>query len=269
MKNEPIIVLKQNGEREPFNPNKVVTALRRIGLQGKDADRVLEYVNRRIYQDIPTKKLYSLIYSRIKSMKPEITHKFNLKRALFEMGPAGYYFEDYISRLLAESGYSTQVRQKIMGKSVFHEIDVVASKNGKRYMVECKFHNSPGVKCSIQTILYIHARFLDLKRSGNRFTKPWLITNTKISEDAIRYAESYKIPVLAWKHPFRNSLEVMIDKSKCYPVTVIPMKNDEKFRLMSNGIISVLDIPKKPEELAKKTGLNIVKCRKIVSSARI
>lgn len=265
MKDEPIIIVKQNGMREPFNPNKLSASLRKIGIQGKISDQITNYVSKRLYQDIPTKKIYSIVYSRIKKIQPEITYKFNLKNALFEMGPDGFYFEDYISRLLQVYGYNTLTRQKIQGKAVSHEIDVIASK-GKKFMIECKFHNDPGIKCSIQTILYIHARFLDIKKIDKEFYRPWLITNTKISEDAVRYAESYKIKLLAWKHPFNNSLESMIDHSKCYPITVIPLKKDDRYKLLGAGIVSILDIPKSPELLMKKTGFSFEKSKAIVDA---
>ena len=263
---DPIMIIKADGTREPFNPNKIVTSLDRIGIQGKTADRLISKLEKELYQNITTKKIYKMLHSDIRSIQPEVSHKFQLKKALFDMGPAGYYFEDFTARLLKAEGFKTQVRKKLKGKAVWHEIDVIAEKK-KRYMVECKFHNSPGIKCSIQTILYVHARFLDLKKY--KFDNPWLITNTKLSNDVVRYAESYGIPVLAWKHPFRESLEVRIDKTKCYPITVLPIKKHDAYKLMAAGIISLLDLPKKAETLSNKTGIDLRTCSKIMDEYRL
>lgn len=265
--NTPIMIIKADGTREPFNSNKTIQSLSRIGIQGKDADRVISKLKKKLYQDITTKKIYDILHSEIRSIQPQTSHKFKLKKALLELGPAGHYFEDFTARLLRAEGFKTEVRKKIKGKAVWHEIDVVAEKNKKTYMVECKFHNRPGIKCSIQTILYVHARFLDLKKYN--FYKPWLITNTKLSNDVVRYAESYGIPVLAWRHPFKNSLEVRIDRTRCYPITVLPIRRNEKSRLIENGVVSLLDVPESAEELSTMTGIALNRCRQIIKKYKV
>ncbi len=60
---------------------------------------------------------------------------------------------------------------------------LLQEKDGKKYMIECKFHNR-GIKTHIKVAMYTHARFLDLKEY---FDAAWLICNTKCTSKAIRY----------------------------------------------------------------------------------
>src|SRR5271157_2912359 len=140
---DDIQVVKEDGTREPFSEDKVKNALRRAGLSGKEVQEILKSLRGKMHDGITTKKIYALTYELLEDMKPEVSHRYNLKRALLEIGPEGYDFEDFMSRLLALQGYKTEVRQILQGKCVSHEIDIVASKGKQDYMVECKFHNLP------------------------------------------------------------------------------------------------------------------------------
>ena len=186
-----IWVRKQDGRQEKFNPLKVKRALRRSGLSAKETEIALKLLNPKLQNGISTKKIYALVYGIIRSLRPEVTHKFNLKHALLLLGPAGYEFEDFISNLFKALGYSTQVRQIPIGKCVTHEVDVIAKKGKEKLMVECKFRNEPGTRCRVQTILYVYSRFMDLRagaklHSKNPFTKACLATNAKFPKDVTK-----------------------------------------------------------------------------------
>lgn len=233
---------------------------------------VLERLRPRLHDNITTKKIYSLIYDIVESMRPEVSHRYNLKRALFEIGPEGYGFENFVARLLSLRGFRTELRQSIQGRCVSHEVDVVAAKDGEAYAIECKFHNQYGTRCRIQTALYVYARFLDIGEGAKKglcrkFSRPWLVTNTKFSEDVIRYAECMDFPLLGWRYPLQSSLEALVDGTRCYPVSVIPMGHDVIGRLVSKGIVTVFDIPESPQKLAELSGLPIAKAREIVERA--
>jgi Holliday junction resolvase len=269
---EQIWVVKESGEREQFSKQKAVNALRRAGLSAKESDEVLKALGPRLYDGITTKKIYAMLYELIDELKPEVSHRYNLKRALFDIGPEGYEFEDFIAKLLSLEGYRTELRQTMTGRCVNHEIDVIAAKNNEAYMIECKFHNQYGTRCRIQTVLYVYARFLDLQEGAKKglcrhLTKPWLITNTKFSEDVISYAECMDVPLLGWRYPFREGLEALIDRTKCYPVTVLPMSRDVLGRLLSRKIVTVFDIPESAQRLADLSGIPLAKAREIVERA--
>jgi len=267
-----IHVIKESGEKEDFSAQKVKDALRRAGLSGKGADEALDKLRPELFDGITTKRIYQLVYDIVDEMKPEISHKYNLKRALFDMGPAGYVFEDFTSKLLSLQGYRTEIRQVLQGKCVNHEIDVIAAKDKDVFMIECKFHNQPGTKCAIQTALYVYARYLDLVEGAKlgrvrAFTNPMLVTNTKFTEDVMIYAECKDIPLLGWHYPLNDGLEVMIDRTKCYPITVIPMNIDTRNRLLGKGIISVFDIPENERQLAEIGNISPRTAKEIVERA--
>ena len=269
---EEIWVVKGSGEKEPFSKDKAKVALRRAGLSAKESDEALKRLIPRLRHNITTKRIYAILYEIIEEMRPEVSHKYNLKRALFEIGPEGYEFEDFISKLLSVRGYKTEVRQILSGRCVSHEIDVVAEKGKDSFAVECKFHNQYGTRCRIQTALYVYARSLDLQEGGKtgvcrRITSPWLITNTKFSEDVMRYAECMGFPLLGWRYPFREGLESIIDKTRCYPVTVLGMHRDITRRMLVRKIVTIADIPDSAHRLSDMSGIPLVRAKEVIERA--
>lgn len=206
-----IFIIKEDGSREKFRASKVRRALKRSGMDAKEAETALGMLYPQLEDGMTTKKIYALVYQIIRELRPEVGHRYNLKRALLLLGPAGYFFEDYTGKLFAALGYEIAVRQIPMGKCVTHEVDVIAWKGKEKLMVECKFRNQPGDRCRIQTALYIYARFLDL-RDGAKiyskipFTNACLVTNAKFSGDAIAYSECMGMKLIGWRYPLKESL---------------------------------------------------------------
>lgn len=267
-----ITVVKESGESEAFSPEKVRQAMRRSGLSGKEADEALKRLQGELFDGIRTRMIYGILYKIIDDMRPEVSHRYNLKRALQQIGPAGYPFEDFTARLLSHDGFETRVRQVLQGRCVTHEIDVVAERGGRRYLVECKFHNSPGERCRIQTALYVYARYLDLLEGAklglvDRFHKPWLATNTKFSNDVVKYAQCMDIPLLGWHHPLKDSIEARIERTKCFPVTVLKVGGHTLRQLLARGIVTVPDVPESPQRLSDISGMTLQTARKIVERA--
>ncbi|MBI5223587.1 restriction endonuclease [Candidatus Micrarchaeota archaeon] len=268
-----VFVKKLNGELEAFSDDKILHSLRRVGLSIRVSKELLTSLKTHLYEGISTKQIYRILNTLINEEQPEVSHKFNLKKALFELGPEGHYFEDFMAKLLSHYGYSCQTRFVAQGQFVSHEIDVVAIKGSSRFAIECKFHNEPGIKCRIQTILYVYARFLDLEegsRSGKclPFSHPWLITNTKFSQDVISYAQGMRIPLLGWHYPLDHGLEKMIEESKCYPITVINLQESTRSALLRSGVVSTLDLPASASELAAKTSLPLGSCKQLLEKAK-
>ena len=273
MKKLNITVTKQDGSKEKFNPEKVRRALRRTGLTTKEANTALKILYPHLKDGITTRQIYSKLYSIIRSLRPEKKYRFNLKRAFQLLGPSGYDFEDYTAKLFRRLGYTTELRVIPSGKCVTHEIDVIARKGKEKLMVECKFRNEPGAKCRIQTALYIYARFLDLVdgaklHSKRPFTKPCLVTNAKFSSDAREYSRCRGMRLIGWRYPAQESLEILADRTKCYPVSVINMKHHTLRKLLKNKFITVQDIPDDSEELVRIVGLSPSNAKRIVKEAK-
>jgi Holliday junction resolvase len=257
-----IRVLKNSGQMEPFDPKKVERSLRNSGADGKLIDLILSQINQEIYDGITTRKLYDRIYGLLRKAKQSVGDRYNLKSAIAELGPTGYPFEKFIARILDNSGYQTQTNIIAPGKCVTHEIDVVAVKGKERLMVECKFHARPEGRSDVKVALYVKARFDDLVFGANRsnqnlkFHKAWLVTNTKLTFDAITYGECVGLKMLAWSYPKNRSLQNLIEESGLYPVTSLSLLSaDQKQKLLSRDIVLCHDILNKKDEVAQLLGL--------------
>ncbi len=273
MKKE-IFIIKEDGSREKFSPLKVKNALKRSGMSPKECEVALKLLRPRLQDGMTTKKIYSLVYGIIRELRPEVTHRYNLKRALLLLGPAGYFFEDFAGRLFAALGYGVAVRQVPTGKCITHEVDVIAIKGKEKLMVECKFRNEPGTRCRVQTALYVYARFEDLRDGAKLyskvpFTKPCLVTNAKFSGDVISYAECMGMRLIGWRHPFKGSLESLIDEAKCYPISVIKMSRHTLRTLLKRGIVTINDVPATPKELTELTGISLSNSARIIREAEL
>jgi Holliday junction resolvase-like predicted endonuclease len=164
-------------------------------------------------------------------------------------GPSGHPFEDFVARVLGAVGYKTKVRQVLSGQCISHEIDVVAEKDGKTSIIEVKFHNSPGTRSEVQTVLYTNARFQDVK-VRNKVDDVWLITNTKATIDATTYAHCAGMKVISWDYPREEGLRDLIERFGLHPITLLSsLSHSQKMTLLENDIILCRDIIKNPISL--------------------
>ena len=163
MKNIPTIVIKASGEKVAFSPDKLMKSLQRSGA-GEDAIRnILTEVKSHLYEGMPTKKIYKLAFGLLKKVSKPTAARYSLKKAIMELGPSGFPFEKYFSEILKHRGYRVRVGEIVQGHCVKHEVDVIAEINNHRFMIECKYHNLPGISCDVKIPLYIHSRFRDVE----------------------------------------------------------------------------------------------------------
>ena len=268
----PVMIRKASGKLEEFNPEKVRTAVIRSGAPPDTADEIVKHVSRRVKEGMSTREIYKITFRLLKKEKHSLASRYDLKHALMRLGPAGFPFETYLGEILREQGHSIQLRQMLQGKCVEHEIDVVL--NGDT-LVECKYHNMPGIYTGLKPAMYTYARFLDLrnntgeKKSGE-FKGVWLATNTKFSSDAIEYAGCIGITLLGWRYPKENSLEQMIESRGLYPITILqsidaPTKN----RFSNAGMMLIKDLTElNPTTIKAKTGVSAKKLSRIIQEAR-
>lgn len=243
-------VLKASGQAEAFNENKLRSSIQRAGIPPLLVENVVIHIKSKLYENIPTREIYKHIIEFLgNSTTPFSKARYSLKQAIMDLGPTGYPFEDYISEILKLEGYKTLVRQTLYGKCIGHEIDVVAEKDNFKSMIECKFHNMPGTKSQVHVSLYTKARFDDTKEKNN-LSDAWLITNTKITQDALNYAICAKMKVISWDYPERGSFRDLIEKHKLYPVTVLTnLSQNQKQQLAENHIVLAKDVCINPSAL--------------------
>lgn len=243
-------VLKASGQIEPFNENKLRSSIQRAGIPPELVENVVIHIKSKLYENITTREIYKHILEFLQKSPYPFSHtKYSLKQSIMDLGPTGYPFEDYISEILKLEGYATQVRQVLQGKCISHEIDVVAEKNNIKSMIECKFHNTAGIKSQIHVSLYTKARFDDVKEKNN-LTDAWLITNTKITSDALNYALCANMKVISWDYPEKGSFRDLIEKHKLYPITTLSsLTQNQKQMLAQNHVVLAKDVCINPSSL--------------------
>lgn len=248
-------VIKASGDKERFSSDKLKRSLLDAGASNDIAEEVVRKVNRKKYDKIPTEKILNMTLKSLRKYKGVVA-RYDLKRAIMQLGPAGYSFEKYFAIVLRGNGYDAKDGGLLKGKNITHEVDVIAVENNKRFMVECKYHNYRGVKTRVKVPLYVYARFLDLKKY---FDYPWIATNTKCTPDAINYAKGVNMRITSWTYPDKFNLRYLIESKKLYPITVLKSVSSKiKQRLFQSNVFLVKDLIEGSEKdlLKKVKGLS-------------
>lgn len=269
-------ITKESGEKEVFKEEKIFSSSRRAGASKDLAREVARKTQDKYRPGINSGHIYESVVKGLRGKDPASAARYSLKRAIMNLGPTGFPFEKYVSEILKAYGYSVEVGKIVEGYCVSHEIDVIAQKRGRHFMVECKYHNRPGIRSDIQVALYIQSRFLDVERAwreikGHKeiFHQAWLVTNTKCTTEAIKYARCMNLRVIAWRYPKARGLEYFIEKKGLYPVTILSSipKNAIK-RLSENGLVLVSDLLKySSSDLAKLAAIQPTLAKKIQEEA--
>lgn len=263
-----VTVVKASGEKEPFSEGKVRISIQRAGIPKELQEQVLEHVKSKLYENIKTSEIYHHIIEFLGATKTPFTKsKYSLKQAIMDFGPTGYPFEDFVAEILKAGGYQTQVRTILAGKCVTHEIDVIAKKEAHKAIIEVKFHNMPGTKIGIHEALYTKARFNDVVEK-NDVNEVWLVTNTKISQDAITYGICMGMKVVSWNYPEGESLRDLIEQTKLHPITALAtLSQSQKQRLLENHVVLCKNICEQPAVL-EQLGISEDLKRNIISEAK-
>lgn len=245
---EQIYVVKRSGEKELYSEEKVVRLMKRVGLGSELHPMVLTHIKERLHPGITTNEIFSHILEFVKDKDEKATIRLNLKQSLFELGPTGFPFEQYMAHVFKSMGYVPSTNLVMNGECITHEIDLVIEKDDKRAIVEAKFHNQPGNKTDVQVALYTYARFLDVKEKNN-IDGVWIVTNTRLTLDAIAYAKCKNIQIIGWNYPAKGNLQDLIEEPALYPVTILTaLTNLDKKRLIEEKIVMCQDFLKMDDQ---------------------
>lgn len=252
----PVQVLKADGEYEEFDVSKLKRSLKKSGANNEEVSEIVAKIEETLFDGIKTQEIYRHAFEMLRASEIPVAARYSLRRALFGLGPTGFPFEDFLGRLFTAEGYTVKTRVTLPGKCVEHELDVAAYNDHDAFVVEAKFHSSPGVKSDLQVALYCYARLIDLqgvKICHEDFCgvkKLLLVTNTKFTQTAERYAECSGLPLLSWDYPKENNLHDRIQKARLYPITVLQsLSLSQKRALINRGAIVCRDIVEKPQVL--------------------
>lgn len=244
-----IQVLKADGTLEPYKEEKLRRSLKKAGASRQEVTDIAKAIQKTLYDGIRTEIIYREAFELLRSSDSPKAARYSLRRALFNLGPTGFPFEDFLAELLKAEGYSTVTRIELKGACVKHELDVVGYKPDHCVLVEAKFHVRPGIKSDLQDALYSYARFLDLqdRKVNNRHAcgiqDAIVVTNTKFTTAAEKYARCVGLQLLSWDLPKGNSLQDRVEKAKIYPITALSsLSLKQKQLLIKGGAVLCRDV---------------------------
>ncbi len=244
-----VLVTKIDGTKEPYDPRKLNSSLKRAGVPHDIRDKILRFVERRVlYDGITTQEIYEAAFDKLRRIKNPFAARYSLKRAILDLGPSGFPFERFMAGVFRNIGYrKVRTGVAMQGKCAPHEVDLVAHYRGKRVAAELKFHNALGVKTDLKDALYVKARFDDL---NSLVDEPWLITNTRFTRNAIRYGQCAKLNMMGWDYPYNNGIETLIDKAGVHPITALTtISESQKRKLLDADIVLCKEIKGNPQIL--------------------
>jgi hypothetical protein len=238
-----VLITKANAEREPFYAEKLYQSLVRSGADPDLAHAITSKIGSTISEGDRTKDIYSRAYAELRRVERPTAARYSVKRALLELGPSGYPFEDFIAEIYRLQGYLATTRVVVHGKCVQHELDVLAVRGDERLASEVKYHNNPGLKSDIKVALYVQARFEDIAAravAGSRedYNTRMLITNTKFTEQVELYAACVGLSLLSWDYPSSGNLRELIEQTNVHPLSCLTtLSRANKRQLMEQGVV--------------------------------
>lgn len=250
------LITKADGTTEYFKVEKLRRSLRRAGASQQEIAEITDGIQPILYDGIRTQEIYRRAFDLLRESQPPAATRYSMRRALFGLGPTGFPFEQFLAKLFAAEGYTTQVGITLAGKCAEHELDVAAYKKEHSFVAEAKFHARPGIKSDLQVAMYSYARLLDLKEQKIcsadicGISEFWLITNTKFTSAAERYGSCVGLQLLSWDYPKNNNLHDRIDRAGVYPITVLhALSNKQIETLIARGIILCSELVAQPHVL--------------------
>jgi hypothetical protein len=238
-------IRKSSGEFEFFSPTKLQHSIERTGIRPKTSKQITNSVSKIIQPGSSTKEIFDQTIKLIRKESPIAAIHYSLKKSILELGPTGYEFEFFVSKYFKSIGFDTYTGIVLQGKFVRHEVDIVASKPNYQVYTECKFHNNAGRKNDIKIVLYVKARWDDLKDGpdGKYLREYYVASNTAFTKDAIAYAEGCGLKLLGVNAPENESFLDKIKRLKLYPITSLKrLKTKYRKELLAKKIILCEDL---------------------------
>lgn len=238
-------IIKLDGTIEPFDGTKLEASLRNAGASEHTASRIRHTIESSIAPAAESREIYRRAFQMLRQEARPVAARYSLRRALFEFGPSGHPFEDFVAEIFKKEGWVVEGRRMIPGRCVTHEVDVYAKRGNEFLAAELKYHNDPGYKTDVKVALYVKARFDDIWQCDPATRKDcpvdhgFLITNTKFTQQAVQYAQCSGLNLLGWSYPAQGNLYDRIVASGLYPITALTtLKKAEKRLLIDQGLVT-------------------------------
>ncbi len=250
--NKKILVEKADKTIEQFDSSKLRQSLLNSDASLVIANEVVEYIEEKIKDKMTTKEIYELAFEQLRSKTTVTAAKYSIRRSLLSLGPTGFPFEKFVSGIFQKIGYKTRTGIMMRGECIEHEVDVVALDENNLFICEIKFHNGLKIKTDTKVILYVKARYDDLKDKEYQFfnkilkpTKGLIITNTKFTNNAKKYAKCVGLELISWDYPKKGNLYHLIKETKMHPITaLLSLSKNDKTILIKNNLIDSNELTK-------------------------
>ena len=253
--NSETYIKKSSGILEPFNREKLVDSLQKAGASMFVADDVAKEIEKKLKQGMPTRMIYSQAFKLLRKKESRPAIRYSLRRSIADLGPTGFPFENFVGEIFKAKGFAVANDVIVNGKCIEHEIDVVAYDDDQLVMTEVKFHNQLMLKSDVKVALYIKARFDDLKGiefmiGGKKrlMTQGLLITNTKFTENAIKFGSCSGVNMIGWNYPAKGNLHDLIEETGLHPLTCLAtLSLTEKKALFEKGFVTCKSLKEKSD----------------------
>ncbi len=267
-------IIKATGNKEKFDLNKVRRSLKKSGAPDDLIQEIVQEIEKNKTSFTTTRDIYNFALHELKKTNKPVAARYNLKHALMALGPAGFPFEQFVAELFRKQNYEVETNKTVAGYCVEHEVDIIAHKNNEHMTIECKFHNRSGLKSDIKVALYCKARFDDLqkgwkneKEHTQEIHSSWVVTNTKLTKQALQYGTCAGLNMLDWKHPEGSCLPDLITKAHLHPITALTtLSKSQQKQFIKDGFV-LCSQAKDNRHLLKKYGLSEEKIEEFISEA--
>jgi hypothetical protein len=253
-------VVKADGRKEKFEIEKVLRTCLRAGLKKEEAHAVARFVRSQAKDGMTTHQIHDIIVRETEKLLLHSPLILMLREAIANIDSESY--EIYTKKILEADGYTCKWNVLVKGACVEHQVDVIAEKDGKRILVECKKHFNPHRYCGLGVALQVQARFEDIndgfaKKTNNiKFDSIWIFNNTKFSEHIKHYAACKGIRLTGWRHEKEWALDELVEKNKLYPVTILKTEPWVVKNLLQKRIITIRDLLENKGKLEKTLGID-------------
>ena len=261
-----VSIVKADGSTRQFSFKKLVNSVKRSGASSVIAKDVATAVLKKLPPKVTTNQIYDLIYKELRGARMHpVAQIYSLRRSLSDLSPEEW--EKYTAKLFSYYGYKTEWNKIIPGAAVEHQVDVVATKGNKQWLIECKHHYSFHNDTGLGEVLRVQARLEDIqdgykkKTTKYNFSGAWLVVNTKFSDHAKRYSAAKGLKLSGWRYPDQYSLERLIQDQSVFPVTILNVDKKTQNFLLHNGIITIQDLLDISPKL--RNMLNVNKLKKL------
>ena len=273
-------IINSEGKAEPFSWKKIFYSAQRVGATRELATQIANQIEQEAYPGMTTREIFKKIRKSLLEEKPVSGIRYSLKEAIKRLGPTGFPFEKYVGRLFEVLGFTVLLNQHLKGKCIdSYEIDFIAKIDKQVSLAECKYHTFAGNRVDLKIVLANYAKFLDIKNGDFFKTKSLkhlklrslIVTNTKFTSQAIKFAECYHLDLLGWHYPVNRGLEYLIESEKFYPITILPSATSDILSALSSFKIMLVQDLLRPDirKIAKKANIKDQKLNQLITEAQM